>query len=261
MRLVSNARMYAVTPAVERRWAELLTGIGVAAGIELAYEAFPAPAPLDRLWARDDLGLAFMCGWPFAALHPGAQPVVAPRPSAEWAGGHSCYRTDLVVASASSFHVLSDTFHGRIGWTVEHSQSGCRALGAYLNEARGGGAGWQGFRERVGPLVTPRRVVDALLAGEIDVGPLDAYWHELLKLHEPGTASRLRTIDTTRLTPMPLLVASEGISEKIVGRLQGAATLSATDPVLRPILDELGLIGFVAVTRADYDVLRSESDS
>ena len=64
------------------------------------------------------------------------------------------------------------------------------------------------FRESVGPLVTPRRVIEALMSGAIDVGPLDSYVHDLLKVHEPATVGALRTVETTVMTPMPLLVAS-----------------------------------------------------
>lgn len=42
----------------------------------------------------------------------------------------------------------------------------------------------------IGPLMTPRRVIDALLADEIDIGPLDSYFHDLLLAAEPGIVTR-----------------------------------------------------------------------
>src|SRR5436190_620117 len=64
------------------------------------------------------------------------------------------------------------------------------------------------FAASVGPLLTPRRVIEALLQGDIDVGPLDSYVHDLLRVHEPDTASRLRTVESTAMTPIPPLIAS-----------------------------------------------------
>ena len=61
---IVNARMYAVTPHVEARWLALLDHITCEAGVNFTYLPYPAPQPLERLWARPDLGAVFMCGFP-----------------------------------------------------------------------------------------------------------------------------------------------------------------------------------------------------
>jgi len=63
---IANARMYAVTPAVEEAWRALLTQVAEDAGVLLHYVDYPAPQPLEHLWARADLGAVFMCGFPVA---------------------------------------------------------------------------------------------------------------------------------------------------------------------------------------------------
>ena len=55
-RFVANARMYAVAPAAETAWREMLARVASAAGVELDYVPYPAPQPLETLWARRDLG-------------------------------------------------------------------------------------------------------------------------------------------------------------------------------------------------------------
>lgn len=243
--LVANARMYAVTPAVEAHWRDLLVAIGRAAGLDLDYAEHRAPTPLDALWARDDLGLAFMCGWPFANLHPHVQPVAAPIPAIS--GGRPAYWTDLVVDAARDLRTLEAAAGLRVGWTVEHSQSGFRAVRRHLDmPGEAARPAW------IGPLVTPRRVAEAVLAGEIDLGPLDSYWHALLVLHEPETAGRLRVVASTRPTPLPLLVASAAVDPAIVAGLREAAVASADAPSLRPAFEALGLAGFAPATRAAY---------
>jgi ABC-type phosphate/phosphonate transport system substrate-binding protein len=64
-----------------------------------------------------------------------------------------------------------------------------------------------------------------VLRGEIDVGPLDSYVHDLLERHEPETAARLRVVESTAMTPIPLLVASPGIEDDALARLRRLAVL------------------------------------
>lgn len=66
MTLIANARMYAVAPAVRAAWQDLFAWVAKASAIPLTYVEHAAPAPLESLWARADLGAAFMCGFPYA---------------------------------------------------------------------------------------------------------------------------------------------------------------------------------------------------
>jgi ABC-type phosphate/phosphonate transport system substrate-binding protein len=195
-----------------------------------------------------------MCGWPFANSYPAVQALAAPRPAPAWAAGGPTYRTDLVVPADRPFRALSDTFGGRIGWMAEHSQSGYLAVVEHLSglDVKGGASP---FGTWVGPLVTPRGVVDAIVAGQIDVGPLDSYWRELLSAHEPDTSQCLRVVASTRSRPMPLLVASAAIERPVAERLRQALVGAASDTVAGPILDTLCLAGFAPVARSDYEVL------
>lgn len=252
--------MYAVTPAVEEAWRALFARVGTMAGVELAYLDHPPPAGLTELWERSDLGAAFMCGWPYANSYPAVQALAAPRPAAEWAGGGPLYRTDFVVRADSEFHELSDTFGSRIGWTANHSQSGCLAVLDHLSELNPN-RGRALFGDWVGPLVTPRRVVDAVLHAEIEVGPLDAYWRELLQQHDPETGEGLRCIGSTRLRPMPLLIASADLEPDLVKRLRRTLVAISSDPIARPMLSALRLQGFSQVTRTDYAVLAGSERS
>jgi ABC-type phosphate/phosphonate transport system substrate-binding protein len=249
---IANARMYAVTPTVRDAWRALFEWVGRHAGVPLVYIDHAAPAPLEELWSRSDLGAAFMCGFPFASAVPRPLLVAAPIPSPPRYGRRPVYCTDFVVAAGSKFARLSDTFGSRIGWTVSHSQSGFNAVRHHLLQYRRGNSG-QLFAASIGPLVTPRRVIEAVLEGAIDVGPLDSYVHDLLKRHEPAAASKLRTIASTAMTPIPPLIASATAAPDTVGRLRSALLAAAGDPEPAAILKELLLAGFAQVHAADYD--------
>jgi ABC-type phosphate/phosphonate transport system substrate-binding protein len=256
--LVANARMYAVTPAARALWRRLFEWTADKAGIRLAYVDHAAPASLEELWSRDDLGLVFMCGYPFARARLRLQPVAAPVPADPRCRGQAVYWTDLVVSADGPHRSLSDAFGGRIGWTVEHSQSGFNAVRRHLLRYRVGREGPL-FRESVGPLVTPRRVIESVLAGAIDVGPLDSYVHALLTRFEPETAARLRTVESTDPTPMPLLVASPNTDSAAVERLRRALLAASADEAMATVLGDLALAGFAAPEPADYAVLLDQA--
>ena len=255
--LAANARMYAVTPAARDLWRRLFEWAGRKAGVPLIYIDHAAPALLDELWSRDDLGLAFLCGYPFARARPQHQAVAAPVPADLRCGARALYWTDLVVAAEGPHRSLADTFGGRIGWTVEHSQSGFNAVRHHLLGYRAGRQGL--FRESVGPLVTPRRIVEAVLSGAIDVGPLDSYVHDLLRRFEPETAARLRVVESTRPTPMPLLVASAGVDSAAVEGLRRALLAAPADAEMAGVLADLRLAGFAAPDPEAYHVLLDQA--
>jgi ABC-type phosphate/phosphonate transport system substrate-binding protein len=244
--------MYAVTPAVRDAWQALFAWVGQRAGVSLTYLEHAAPAPLEDLWTRDDLALAFVCGYPFARRTFKLVPVAVPIPSPPRYGGRPVYCTDFVVRADSPIRTLPDAFGGRIGWTVEHSQSGFNAVRHHLLGYRRERPGAL-FRESMGPLVTPRRVIEALKSGAIDVGPLDSYVHDLLKQHEPATTAMLRTVESTMMTPMPLLVASTAASPETIGRLRDVLLQAGADADATELLRPLLLTGFAAVDKRAYD--------
>ena len=248
---IANARMYAVTPEAEAAWEAMFARVAAEAGVPLAYEAYPAPKPLDLLWRRPDLGAAFMCGFPIALGLAAVVPLAAPVPDAPWAGGRGLYRSDFVVRAEAPYRRLEDTFGGTIGWTVVHSHSGFNAPRHHLLPFRRAD-GAPLFSASLGDLVTARAIVDAVLDGRIDVGPLDGYWHLLLRRHRPDIADRLRVVASTDVAPLPALVAAPGLGADGAEALRRAFADAAARPWFPPLAEALCLTGFVPVTRADY---------
>ncbi|HWN78734.1 MAG TPA: PhnD/SsuA/transferrin family substrate-binding protein, partial [Bradyrhizobium sp.] len=174
MRHVANARMYSVNPQAASAWKELFAWLSRESGVELDVVDHAFPLPLSDLWSRADLACAFMCGFPFALTTHPPRPVAAPVPAKAPIPGRSVYATRLLVRADSEYFSIEDTFDRRVGYTVEDSHSGYNALRHHLlpyYRQRGGKL----YRQSIGPLTTPRRVIEALLAGDIDVGPLDGY--------------------------------------------------------------------------------------
>ena len=248
---IMNARMYAVTPAVEAAWRALLERITCEAEVTLSYLPYPAPAPLETLWGRPDLGAVFMCGYPIALQMAPVVPLAAPIPRAPWAGGRAVYRTDLIVREGAPYRKLEDTFGGRAGWTVEHSHSGFNALRHHLLAYRTPQRPAL-YREMVGNLVTARNVLDSVRAGRIDVGPLDAYWHLLIARHAPELTGGVRVLTSTEVAPMPAFVAAAGAPADVISRLRGAFLAARGQGWFGPLAEVLLLEGFAEVSEESY---------
>lgn len=242
MAWLSNARMYSQNPSAGAAWVALLARVAKAAEVPLEPFDYPAPRPLEEMWERPDLGLVFMCGFPRKKYFPRTIPIAAPVPT-RW--GRPAYCTDLIVQADSDIRTLEDSFGARMAWTVQHSQSGCNAPRHHLLKV---GGGKRLYRENVGPLISAAAVVKAVIEGAAEIGPLDAYVHELMKIHAPEQAALIRTVDSTLPMPIPLLVAAPGFPDEQVQRLRAA--LLAVGPV-----PELALDGFAIPEDAAYDAM------
>jgi ABC-type phosphate/phosphonate transport system substrate-binding protein len=252
--LVANARMYAVTAAADAGWKELFAWLARRSSVPLQAIDHAFPAPLSQLWSRSDLGCAFMCGFAYLRSPYPPKPIAAPVPSSARFGGRAVYMTDLVVRADSAFRTLEDTFGQRLGYTAEDSHSGYNALRHHLLPFRLE-RGPSLYGASIGPLHTPRRVLDAILARDIDVGPLDSYALDLMLRHEAELRERIRIVATTDTAPIPLLVASANCPDDIVDRLRSALEEFGDARECAMLRNQLALAKFVPVSLRDYDVI------
>jgi ABC-type phosphate/phosphonate transport system substrate-binding protein len=250
-RFIANARMYGVAPEAEAAWRGLLERICDDAGVALDYLPYPAPHLLEDLWRRPDLGCVQMCGYPIALKLADVVPIAAPIPRADWAHGRAVYRSDLIVRRDAPFHTLADTFGGRLGWTVSHSHSGFNALRHHLLQLRTRDRPTL-YREARGNLVTARAVLDAVLDGSIDVGPLDGYWHMLMRRYRPELTDGVRVLESTATAPLPAFVAAPAMPADAVAALRAAFAEAAEKHWFPQYADALLLDGFVAVAHDSF---------
>ena len=255
MPLIANARMYSVNPAASAAWRAVLDWVLRHANVRFDIVEHAAPAPMAALWSRDDLGAALMCGLPYSLRTPRPQLLAAPIPSPPRYAGRPCYMTDLAVRADAQFASIEDTFGSRIGYTVDDSQSGCYAVRHFL-------APYQRQRQRplyrdvTGGLLNARGVIDALVAGRIDVGPLDSYSHDLLAHLEPAYAAQVRTLASTEPTPIPAFVATAQLPDAPLERLRQAFVATGSTQELQSARATLLLAGFAVPAPDDYVTLR-----
>jgi ABC-type phosphate/phosphonate transport system substrate-binding protein len=252
MTFIANARMYAVSPEAEASWQSLIAHVAEDAGISFSYHPYPAPQPLEDLWRRVDIGCVQMCGYPIALEVANVIPLASPIPAALWAEGKPVYRTDLIVRKDAPYKELADTFGGTVGWTVEHSHSGFNALRHHLLQYRTE-ARTQLYQQSIGNLITARGIVDAVLDGTIDIGPLDAYWHMLIRKYDPKLTEGIRILQSTDTAPMPAFVAAPTVAADDIVRMREAFSVAHARPWFDQFRDALLISGFAHVTRETFD--------
>jgi ABC-type phosphate/phosphonate transport system substrate-binding protein len=248
--MIVNARMYSATPQAKAAWKRVLGWVLARARLEWEVFDHEAPAPLSELWARDDLGCAMMCGLPYSQRRPQPKIVAAPVPSPARYDGRPIYFTDIVVRSDSKYSKLEDTFGAVVGYTLEDSMSGYVALRRHLLRFRSKNKP-KLYRAAVGGLLNARRVIEALHERRIDVGPLDSYYHDLIRHHEPDFAAKVRVIATTAEAPIPPLVSTS--KETMLG-LQEALLAAGDAPELAADRAVLLLDRFTVPDEAEYRV-------
>jgi len=248
--MIVNARMYAPAPAAKAAWQEVLGWVLRRAGLDWTHLDHDAPAPMAQLWARDDLGLTFMCGLPYSLRAPTPQLIAAPVPSLPRYADRAVYCTDLAVRADANYEKFEDIFGGRLGYTVRDSQSGYYALRHYLQ--RFGKPARELYGSITGDLIHARGVIAALADGRIDVGPLDGYVHDLLRHLEPGFAGQVRVIACTDFTAMPPLLATGALAPGVLDALRQALLAVGEAPELEGARGTLLLKRFAVTRPEDY---------
>jgi len=251
---VASARMYSWAPTLTAAWKRLLEWVSARAGNATQVLEIADPYPLEELWAREDLGCVFMCGYPWALRAERPHLLAAPVPSPPRYRGQPIYFTDFIVRADSPYRTLEDTFGGCMAYSIEHSHSGYNAARFHLLDYRRPDRPTL-YGKILGPLHRQLPVIDAVLDGRADVGPVDAYGLDLLRRHGAERAARVRVVATTLPAPSAPLVASPGVDAATRARLTEALLAAHTAPELAATLDELLLARFVPADPGVFDVM------
>jgi ABC-type phosphate/phosphonate transport system substrate-binding protein len=194
-----------------------------------------------------------MCGYPGALRPDRPHLLAAPVPTPARYDGRPVYCTDFVVRDDSPYTRLEDTFGGCLAYSTEHSHSGYNAARFHLLTYRTAARPTL-YRQRLGPLGRQVPVIDAVIAGRADVGPVDGYALDLLRRHGDARAKRVRVVATTVPAPSAPLVASPVLDAATRERLTTTLLRAHQAPELAATLDELLLARFVRVEPAAFDV-------
>lgn len=251
--LIANARMYSVAPGAIGAWKRLFAWLDETSGLRLTVVDHAFPALLNDLWARPDLAATFVCGWPWLRHGATHRVVAAPIPAAAYALGRPQYCTHFVVHRDSPFNKLEDTFGHRFAYTIADSHSGYNAPRHHLMRYRGS-RGQPLFGEIIGPLTTPRRMLEAIAERRTDVGPLDSFAFDLLSRHEPALAGQARVIASTDLVPIPAIMASQQMDAGVIETLRRTLLTLGSNPEHAGLCADLCISGFAVLDPATYQV-------
>ena len=245
--LLACSRLYNAAPRHAQAWNELFHEIGRLSGLSLRTVDWAAPARLEELWARPDLGMAFLCGRPY--LQAGARHRIIAAPLTSESGERPVYRTLLLARASSGWNRIEDSFGSRLGRMPAHSQSGYNALRFMLAPYAGADLLYAESVE----LETPADCVRALQESRVDVIPLDSFFHLLLADEYPELGRRLVILGASPFTSMPFLAGSPELAPHAVRALRDALELWSLSPAYEDIRKALCLRGFAFP--ADYAAL------
>jgi ABC-type phosphate/phosphonate transport system substrate-binding protein len=251
--------MYAVTAGALDAWRHIFAQVSRDTDVLLDFIEYPAPAPLERLWSRPDLGAVFMCGWPYTMAGYRHRLIAAPVPAAERYGGQPVYFTDFVVKRDSVYRRLADTFGESLAWTAAHSHSGYNAvryhLLAYRTSTR-----THLYSETVGPVLTPEGALRSVLEDRVSVAPLDSWVRDIWLVHNDERVLKCRVVESSEYAPIPPLVASPRTDAETCNRLREAFLAIHHIQDMRPHLESLALSRFCEVNPTDYRVIAQRAE-
>jgi ABC-type phosphate/phosphonate transport system substrate-binding protein len=239
---VTSLRMYEAGPGAARAWKKLFERVFADADVDVDFVEHRWPQPLADLWREEGLLAAFMCGRPFALSDRAMQAVAAPVPSPARYQSLPRYCSEYVARSQTGWRRLEDAFGSRLGWMAADSQSGFHAARNHLATLDPAAEGL--FRESVGPLGNPRKSLEALHAGKVDVVALDSYYLDLARRHDPALMENSIAIGHTPWTPIPLLVAAPGVEGAVVERVREVLLECHEAPGYAPFLEDVLLKRF-----------------
>src|SRR5438093_13115227 len=195
-----------------------------------------------------------MCGYPWAMRAERPHLLAVPVPAPPRYRDRPIYFTDFVVRADSPHRTLEDTFGGCIAYSIEHSHSGYNAARFHLLSYRRPDRPTL-YSKVLGPLHRQLPVIDAVLDGRADVGPVDAYGLDLLRRHGAERAQRVRVVASTVEAPSAPLVASPAVDAAARGRLTDALLAAHTAPELAGTIDGLLVARIVAAQPDAFAVM------
>lgn len=228
--------MYEVSPSAARAWRALFERVFTDANVHVDFLEHRFPQPLASLYGEPGLMSAFMCGRPFALSSSPMQAIAAPVPSPARYASLPRYCSDYLARDEGPWRKIEDAFGGRFGWMAADSQSGFHAARDSMSR----------FAESIGPLGNPRRTIQALKAGTVDVVAVDSYYVDLARRHDSALLDGTRVMGHTPWTPIPLLVAGPDVDSQAVARVREALLHAQSAPAYEPLLLDVLLRGFVA---------------
>jgi hypothetical protein len=206
---------------------------------------------LDALWGAPDLLFTQTCGYPlFGAWADRLQYLATPRHAAAGCAGAN-YCSWIVVPADSPARNLEDLRGARCSINGRQSHSGYNAL-----------------RALIAPLATDGRFFGSVSAsgghsesltqlgrGEADVATIDCVTHALLSRCRPQAIAATRIIGRTAIAPGVPYATRIDAGPELARRLRAGLFRAFDDPGLRPLRDELLIVGLDVLPPGAYDCM------
>jgi phosphonate transport system substrate-binding protein len=188
------------------------------------------------LLLREQLHLAWICGYPYVQQQDQLELLAVPR----W-HGQPLYRSEIIVAGASTVQRLEDLRGGLFAWTDPLSNSGWLYPHFLLHDR---GADPDRFFRRSIFTWGHARSVQAVADGLVDGAAVDSYVRETLLLYKPALAQATRVIERSPWFGFPPIVAGPALGAAHRSTIRSTLLGQSSDPSGQALLADLNLDGF-----------------
>lgn len=226
-------------------FAHVVAAMARASGIAIVYERGRPWTEVQRLIEAGRADIGFMCGLPYVVQADASTPrytlLAAPILRAPICNGRPVYFSEMVVRADSPFNTFDDLRGATIAYNGKDSHSGYNVLRAHLAQ-RGDGAFFSRAVASEAHLNSLRMVAD----GEVDAAAVDITVLDFERARGDRVLDWMRSIATLGPSPAPPAVILRECPH--IDELRRA--------ILAVGCDGWPIMGFAAVTDADYDPIR-----
>jgi phosphonate transport system substrate-binding protein len=226
--------------------------LGVATTLASITEQSGPDMDSDPLTAGEaDVG--FVCAPTYLALRRSGAPVellgVSPVFEDPRAAGRPVYFSDVVVSSSSTARELEDLRGKVFAYNDTRSLSGWHCLAARLP----GGQDALSFFRTARHSGSHLRSLDLVAAGEADVAAIDSNVLRIVNRRSPGTAPRIRVLQTWGPWPIQPIVVRSALDATVKAGIRQALLAGCCSPASRRALRRFGLVRFASVGERDRE--------
>jgi len=210
----------------------------------------------ERLFDAGEIQVLWLCGLPYVYKADLAlselELLAVPVPAAERYLDRPVYFSDVVVRRNSPFQIFADLRGATWAYNEPRSHSGFNIVRAYLAEF-GERDGYFGETIESGAHTTSLGMV---LGGRVDGAAIDSTVLEWIVDDRQEIAEHIRVIETIGPSPIPPLVISQRLPQRIRSELRGLLLDMGRDSLGRGILARARIARLVGAQDKDYDPIR-----
>ncbi|MEK6256226.1 MAG: PhnD/SsuA/transferrin family substrate-binding protein [Chloroflexota bacterium] len=203
-----------------------------------------------------EIPIGWICGLPYVRKVAKPDSIIellaAPVMASERYQNKPIYYSDVVVRADSKFQTFEDLDGASWAFNEPGSQSGYNITRYHLATL----GEFEGYFGEVTQAGSHERSLKLILLGRVDAAAIDSTVLEIELQRKPEIIEQIRIIETLGPSPIPPYVISTKLPKEQRQLLRAILLDMHNHPDGQAVLQQAAMLRFVAVSDADYDVIR-----